>query len=111
MSHAKHEVAAAVVGLGVGTVYMATLVDVRRRTIGQSLLRLAVVDATTLERVNASRAIVRSAIVVIEVAAAATMIFSVPAIAELVSVVASGRSLTDRLLRTSVVTDPTTIRT
>ncbi len=108
MSHAKHEVAATVVGVAVGTVYMATLVAVRRRTIGQSLLRLVVVDATTLDRVRASRAIVRSAIVVIEVAAAATITLSVPAIAEFVSVLATGRSLTDRLLRTAVVTDGTT---
>ncbi|MCA1708408.1 MAG: RDD family protein [Actinobacteria bacterium] len=108
MSRAKYEVAAALVGVTVGTIYMATLVALRRRTVGQSVLGLAVVDATTLDRVDLPRAIVRSAIIVIEVAAAATIILSVPAIAELVSVLTSGRSLTDRLLRTSVVTDMTT---
>ncbi len=84
---------------------MATLVALRRRTVGQSVLGLAVVDATTLDRVDLPRAIVGSAIIVTEVAAAATIILSVPAIAELVSVLTSGRSLADRLLRTSVVTD------
>jgi hypothetical protein len=108
MSRAKYEVAAGLVGVAVGTIYMATLVALRRRTVGQSVLGLAVVDATTLDRVDLPRAIVRSAIIVIEVAAAATIILSVPAIAELVSVLTSGRSLTDRLLRTSVVTDMTT---
>ena len=108
MSHANHEVAAALVGVAVGTTYMAALVAARGRTVGQSLLRLTVVDATTLERARASRAIIRSAIIAMEVAAAATLVLSIPAIAELVSVVASGRSLTDRLVRTSVVTDRTT---
>ena len=108
MSRAKHEVAAGVLGVAVGTVYMATLVTVRRRTIGQSLLRLAVVDATTFERVPLPRAVLRSLIIVLEVATAATITFSLAAIAELVSVGATGRSLTDRLLRTAVVTDGTT---
>jgi RDD family len=105
MSRAKQEVAAGLVGVAVGTAYMGALVAVRRRTVGHSLLRLAVVDATTLERVGALRATLRSLIIVVEVAAAATITFALPAVAELVSVAASGRSLTDRLLRTSVVTD------
>ncbi len=107
MSRATYEVAAGLVGVAVGTMYMATLVALRRRTVGQAVLGLAVVDATTLDRVDLTRAIARSAIIVTEVAAAATIVFSIPAIAELVSVVTSGRSLTDRLLRTSVVTNVT----
>lgn len=107
MSHAKHEVAASFVGVAVGTAYMAVLIATRRRTIGHSLLRLAVVDARTLERLSWTRTLLRSVIIVLEVGATATIIFSLPAIAELVSVLVSGRSLTDRLLRTSVVTEST----
>ncbi|MDQ3978400.1 MAG: RDD family protein [Actinomycetota bacterium] len=105
MSHAKQEVAAAVVGIGVGTIYMAGLGSSRRRTVGRSILKLAVVDARTLMPCTLAQALLRSVIIVLEVAGAWTIILSPPAIAEFVAVVATGRSLTDRLVRTSVVTE------
>lgn len=105
MSHAKYEVAAGLTGVAVATLYLTAFITTRRRTIGQSLLGLAVVDDATLEQLKPARAALRSLILVIEVAAIPSIIFSLPAIAELVSVLASGRSITDRLLETSVVTD------
>jgi hypothetical protein len=104
MSHAKKEVAAVIVGVAVATTYFAALVSARGRTIGQSLLGLTLVDAQTLRRLTFSRSFVRSLIVVLEVAAMPTIILSPPAIADLMAVLGTGRSLTDRLLRTVVVT-------
>ena len=104
MSDANQEMAAAVVGIALGTLYMAGLVAARRRTIGQAILRLAVVDARTLAPCTLARALLRSLISVLELAAAWTIILSPPAIAELVAVIATGRSLTDKLVRTCVVT-------
>jgi len=103
LSHERQEVAAGVVGVGAGTVYMAALVAGRGRTVGQSLLGLAVVDVQTLGRVALNRALPRSLIVVLELAMAPTIILAAAAVAELLSVSACGRSITDRLLRTSVV--------
>lgn len=105
MSQSKQEVAAALVGVAVATIYLAAPVVWRGRTIGQSLLRLAVVDTRTQRPLQLSRALLRSVIIVVEVAAIPTIILAIPAIAELMSVVGTGRSLTDRILRTSVVTD------
>lgn len=103
MSHAKHEVAAAVVGIGTATVYQAGLAAWRGGTIGQSLLGLAVVDAATGGRVTLTRLLARGVIVTLEVAAAFTIVLAPVAIAELAAAGGSGRSLTDRLLRTEIV--------
>jgi hypothetical protein len=103
MSHDKHEVAAGVVAIGVATIYLGGLVSVRGGTIGQSLLGLAVVDASTGRRVELHRLLVRGVVVALEVAAAFTIILLPIAIAELMSASTDGRSLTDRLLRTRVV--------
>lgn len=104
MSHAKHEVAAAVVGIGVATIYQAGLMAGRGGTIGQLLLGLAVIDVATGGSVALPRLLARGAIVTLEVAAAFTIILAPVAIAELIAAGASGRSLTDRSLRTEVVT-------
>lgn len=103
MSHAGQEVIAGIVGVGVATAYFAALVAGRGRTVGQSLLGLAVVDARTLRRVPPGRALLRSLVVVLEVAGTPTLLLAAPAIAELVSTLHSGRSITDKVLKTSVV--------
>jgi hypothetical protein len=103
MGHGK-EVAAVVVGVAAATAYFAGLVLPRGQTVGESLLRLTVVDAQTLQRPRSVRRLLRSLIIVLEVAGAWTVILSPPAVAEAASALLTGRSLTDRLLRTSVVT-------
>jgi len=104
MCHAKQEIAAGVVGIGVATIYLAALVSVRGGSVGQSLVGLGVVDASTGSKLALSRALLRSLIVVVEVSLAPTLILSPIAFAELWSASVTGRSLTDRLLRTEVVT-------
>jgi hypothetical protein len=62
------------------------------------------VDASTRKRISLPRAVLRSLVVVLEVAATPSIILALPAFAELTSTSADGRSLTDRVLRTEVVT-------
>jgi RDD family len=102
MSHAKQEVAAGVVGVAAGTIYLGGHIAAFGRTPGQSVLRLRVVDARTGARIGLARAFLRSTIVVLEVAAAPTLIIAIPGLVELTAAAADGRSLTDRLLRTAV---------
>ena len=111
LADAKQEVLAAGVVVGVSTLYAAGLTARRGATLGQAALRLRVVDARSLGPISARRAVLRSAIVVslsvlLGVGLAATSVLALPAIAELVAAVATRRSLTDRLVRTSVVTAP-----
>ncbi|MGH9225615.1 MAG: RDD family protein [Acidimicrobiales bacterium] len=103
LSHAHLEVVALFAGIGAGVLYMAVLVVLRQQTIGQRLLGLAVVDAETLGPCPPGRAFVRSLIVVVEATLALSMLAPV-AIAEIVAVQATGRSLSDRLLGTAVIT-------
>jgi hypothetical protein len=103
MSHAKQEVAAAVVGIAAGTIYLAGPIAAFGSTFGQSILQLRVVDARTGTRLGLGRALVRSTIVVLEVAAAVTIILAIAGLAELMAATTDGRTLTDRLLRTAVV--------
>ncbi|MGI8983120.1 MAG: RDD family protein [Acidimicrobiales bacterium] len=100
LSDAKAEVAAAVVGAAIATVYLGAFVALAGRTPGQGLLGLTVVDHATGDRVPPGRALLRSLVVVAELA---TAVFAPVAVAEVIAVAASGRSLTDRLFRTSVV--------
>ena len=102
MSHARQEVAAAVVGVAVGTIYLGGPIAAFGRTLGQSVLRLRVVDARTGTRIGLARALVRSTIVVLEVAAALTIILAIAGLAELTAAAVDGRTLTDRLMRTAV---------
>jgi len=104
MSHARYEIVAGVVGVSGATLFLAVPVATRGRSIGQSLLGLAVVDTRTLGRISFGRSILRSLVVVLEVTGIPTFILAVPAVAELTAVGCDGRSLTDRLLATSVVT-------
>lgn len=103
LSHAKHEVTAVVVGVAAATAYFAGLVATRGQTVGQAVLKLTVVDARTSRRLPLSRAVIRSLIVVLEVAAVPTVMLSPAAIAEAIAVQSTGRSLTDRLLGTAVI--------
>ncbi|MEJ7765824.1 MAG: hypothetical protein WKF86_10035, partial [Acidimicrobiales bacterium] len=64
---------------------------------------LFVLDFTTGRPVSAVRAVLRSVVVVLEVAAVPTLILAVPALLEGVSLVGSNRSVTDRLLGTVVL--------
>ncbi len=103
MSHARQEIAAGILGVATGTAYLTAFVVLSGRTLGQRLLRLAVVDAEGEEQLGVPRAAARSLVVVLEVVATATVLLAPIALAELLSVYAIGRSLTDRLLGTSVV--------
>lgn len=104
LSDAKREVLAGVVAVGVATIYVAGFTAWRSATPGQLALRLRVVDADSLGPISAGRAVLRSLIVVLEVGTAPTLILAPVAIAELVVAGSSGRSITDRLIRTRVVT-------
>ncbi len=99
MIHSGQGVAATVLGIGVATLALAVPVVWRGRTFGQSLFGLAVLDARTGDRIGLGRSIVRSLIVVVE----AVMLGSLLPLADLAAVAATGRSLPDRVLRTSVV--------
>jgi len=99
LSHAGQEVAAALVGAVAATSFLALPIARRGRTLGQSLVGLAVVDATTMGRVGLARAYLRSFVVVVEAVFVTTLL----PVLDFVAVVASGRSLPDRMLGTSVV--------
>jgi uncharacterized RDD family membrane protein YckC len=103
LSDAGHEVAAVASAVLPTAAFLGGCVARRGRTIGQSLLGLSVVDADTLGRVPPIRAFPRSLIIALEVLGTATIILSPPALAELASARLTGRSLTDRLLRTTVL--------
>lgn len=105
LSHAKLEIAAGVVGVAAATTYLAVPVAWKGRTLGQWLVGLFVMDARTNRPLPLLRAILRSVVVVVEVALLPSLVFAVPAVIELAVLSASGRTLTDRLLRTSVLSD------
>lgn len=105
LAHAKFEVVAAILGIGAATAYLAVPLARKGRTVGQSLVGLSVVDAATGRPVPAARAIVRSTVVVLEVIAVPTTIFAIPALVELFSLARSGRTVTDRLLGTVVLSE------
>lgn len=105
LSHAKFEVAAAVLGVGAATAYLAVPLAGKGRTFGQSLIGLLVLDYETGRPVSAPRAVLRSVIVVLEVAAVPTLILAVPALIEWLSLAGSGRTVTDRLLGTVVLSE------
>lgn len=105
LSHANLEVVAAVLGVAAATAYLAVPLVWKGRTLGQSLVGLFVLDSTTGRPVPAVRAVLRSVVVVLEVAAVPTVILAVPALAEWVSLAGSGRTVTDRLLGTVVLSE------
>lgn len=103
LSDAEREVLAGVLAVGAPTLYMAGFTAWRGATLGQSALRLRVVDADSLAPIAPTRSVLRSLIVVLEVGATATVILAPLAIAEVAAVRSSGRSITDRLMGTRVV--------
>ena len=96
-------VVAVVVGIGLTTVYLGVAIAWKGRTLGQTLVGVFTVDFRSGRRVGATRAVIRSLVVVLEVAGVPTLILALPAGAELLALSASGRTITDRLLGTSVV--------
>jgi hypothetical protein len=105
LSDAKLEVVAAVVGFSIATAYLAVPIVWKARTLGQSLVGLCVLDSTTGQPVSAVRAVLRSVVVVLEVAAVPSVILAIPALVECVALVGSGRTVTDRVLGTVVLSD------
>lgn len=105
LSHSKLEIVAAIIGIAVATTYFAVALAWQGRTLGQSLVGLFVVDARTNRPVPVVRALLRSVVIVVEIALVPTLMFAIPAFIELVVLSASGRTLTDRLLETSVLSD------
>jgi hypothetical protein len=103
LSHAKLEVLAALVGITVATAYLAVPLARRGHTFGQSLVGLSVLDARTGARLPLPRASLRSLIVVLEIVGVPTFVLALPALAELLALSGSGRTFTDRVLGTSVV--------
>ena len=104
LSHANAEVAAAVVGVALATVYFASFVALAGRTPGQALLGLTVVDDATGDRVPPGRAVLRSLVVVVEVAGAWSIMLVAGGPGRACPQCATtGRSLTDRVFGTSVV--------
>lgn len=105
LSHAEHETIATVVGLLVATSYFAVPLSLRGQSLGQALVGITVLDAGTGDRLSFGRAYARSLIVVLEVGAAATIILALLPAVEFLMLAQSGRSLTDHLLGTRVVSD------
>ena len=103
LSHAGMEVVAGLIGVVTGAVYMAGLLGPQGRTIGRFVLGLTVVDRVTMAPLAPGRALLRGLVLVLELVAGPTFLVVVP-VAELLSAHATGRSLTDRVLHTAVVT-------
>lgn len=105
LSDAKLEVLAGVGGVAAAATYLGLAIAVKGHSIGQSLVGLLVVDARTKGRVPVVRALLRSVVVVIEVALVPTLTLAVFALIELMALGVSGVTLTDRLFRTSVLSE------
>jgi RDD family len=103
MSHADRTTAAATTGVAVAMIYLGAPVALVGRTAGQWILRLRVVDARSGRGIGPVRALLRSAVVVIEVVATLTMYLAFVAVVDLIAAVPQRRTLADRLLRVAVV--------
>lgn len=103
LSHQGLEVVAGIVGVVLSALYLAVPLAWKGRTLGQSLVGVSVLDASTGRPVSAVRALLRSLVVVVEIAAAPTLILALPALAECAWLLMSGRTLTDRLFGTVAV--------
>jgi hypothetical protein len=102
LSRDGHGVAAVVAGTAVAVGYLAGGVVVWGRSAGQALLGLRVA-AVGGGRVTLPRAVVRATIVSLEVLVHPTVVLALPAAVELLLVVNTGHSLTDRLVGTVVL--------
>lgn len=103
LSNGGREVEAVLVGVVAAMLYLAIPLARRGRTFGQSLLGLMVLDHDSGRPVSFVRAAVRSVVVVLEVLGLPSMILAAPAGLEFLSAARTGRSLTDRALRTVVM--------
>jgi hypothetical protein len=103
LSHGNAEIAAAAIGVVLATLYFGAFAALAGRTPGQALLGLRLVHGATGGPVPPGRALLRSFVLVLELLGSSWMLLLPVAIAELVAVVAGGRSLSDRLFGTSVV--------
>ena len=113
LSRAKFEVIAALIGAGVSTMYLALTLTWRGRTPGQAAIGLFVLDATTFGPLSLTRALGRSLVVVLEVAAFPTFVFALPGVVDLFVLVRTGQTVTDRLIGAVVVSsrEPLTAKT
>lgn len=103
LAHAGHDIAATLVGLAAGTTYVGLPVALLGHSPGQGLLGLQTVDAATAASLPLGRALARSLVTALEVLGAFTLIFALPALADLVFASISGRSVLDRVFRTAVL--------
>ncbi len=107
LTDARHGGLAAVTGFAVAVAYLGVPIAACGRTLGQRVVGLRVVDARSGPGSASAGPWHRSAIVVAELAAAASLVLAVAVAAELVATAADSPSLTDRLLRTRVIEAPT----
>jgi len=105
LSHQRLEVLAGIVGVGFATAYLAVPLAWRGRTLGQSVVGVLLVDARTGRPISVVRAFLRSLVVVLEILAAPTLILAIPTVVEWISLVGSGRTLSDRLFGTVARSD------
>jgi hypothetical protein len=103
LSHAHREVAAAGFGLAAAALLLGLPVARTGHTFGQGILGLCTVDAATGGPVPLARAVGRSLVVAVEMAGVFTFVLALPALFDVVSVSANGRSIGDRLFRTAVL--------
>lgn len=103
LSHAELEMLAFGVGIAAATTYLAVPVTTRGASLGQAVVGLSVRSIAGRTMISPLRATVRSLIVVLEVVGAATIIFGLPALIEMVALTSRGRTITDRVLGTSVL--------
>ena len=101
LSRRGEEVAAVVAGVLASTLYFATCVALRGRTLGQWLLGIEVVDADGGGRVPWPRAVLRGLALTIEALGTFLLYLAPLALAD-VLLASSGRSLLDRLFGTVV---------
>lgn len=103
LSHRGAEVVAAAVGVVAGVAYLSGSWMTKGATIGQTLLRLRVVDGDATNPAPA-RAIARAGLLIVEILGTATLLL-IPLTAVEIGLAASagGQTLVDRLTRTTVV--------
>ena len=104
LSHASQELLAFVLGVAASTLYLAIPLALRGQTVGQRLTGVFVCDAETGQPASWPRSLVRGVIVTMEVLLTPSILFGLPALADfLAAASSSGRSITDRVLRTTVL--------
>ncbi len=102
LSRSGDEAAAVLVGVLFAVSYEAVAISRFGGTLGHRLLGLKVIESSTTTVPSLARAFSRGLVVVIELLLAATVLFSVVLAIDAILVLSSGRSIGDRLTRTSV---------